>query len=125
IFVVPQTSLLDVVFEISQDRLLPAVLGRYPGPERLHGVRFEAYQILFSVLQDGKSSALAYSASVRQDQLDPPVRRVVRSVESFFAGHKSSFMARPRDLVSSSQRSRSTRSYTSRRPSRTGGGPIR
>jgi hypothetical protein len=54
--------------------LLPVVLGRYPGPGRLHGVRFEAYQILFSVLQDGKSSAFAYSASVREDDVDPPVR---------------------------------------------------
>jgi hypothetical protein len=49
-FVVRETSLVNVVFQVTNNRVLPVVLSRYPGSGGLIGFNLKANQILFSVL---------------------------------------------------------------------------
>ena len=109
--VVVAGSFIPVFLEITNDGVLPRAVRRDPGPSYRAGSRLEADQIFLCRRSLSKPSALAYAASIREDAVDPPGWRVFASVEAFFSGHRDfSFLARPRDLQSSSQASRSTTS---------------
>jgi hypothetical protein len=87
ITIMPKAVLIDELFEIPDDRLLPY---EYTDESLLPSFKRLVLQADCAGLGIGAidtPSALAYAASVRENEVDPPVPRILAAVESTFTGH--------------------------------------
>src|SRR5450631_4302696 len=108
--VIREAPLIDELLEISHDRLLPYENAEEPLLLRFNRFVLQADGVAFCIGAVDTPSALAYAASIRENEANPPEPRILAAVESTFTGHKVSFQARPRHLSCCIRASRSMRS---------------
>src|SRR5277367_6754336 len=110
ILIVRKAPLIGELLEISHDRLLPYENAKDPLLLRFNRFVLQADEVAFGIGAIDTPSALAYAASIRENEANPPEPRILAAVESTFTGHKVSFQARPRHLSCCIRASRSMRS---------------
>ena len=98
ILVIGEAPFICKLLEIPYDRLLPYKNAEKPLLPSFNRLVLQADDVGFSVGAFDTPSALAYAASIRENEVDPPEPRILAAVESTSTGHKVSFQARPRHL---------------------------
>src|ERR1700680_2413119 len=96
--IIREASLIGELLEISHDRLLPYENAEEPLLPGFNCFVLQADGVGFCIGAIDTPSALAYAASIRENEANPPEPRILAAVESTFTGHKVSFQARPRHL---------------------------
>jgi hypothetical protein len=96
ILVIEEAPLIRKLLEIPYDSLLPYENTEKPLLPSFNRLVLQVDDVGFSVGAFDTPSALAYAASIRENEVNPPEPRVLAAVESTFTGHRISFQARPR-----------------------------